>query len=254
MPNIIFRCKPLMGAQNNMASKKSLDYNRIEEVFGVRLREPEAARMEKIVEEFSKGFYFLRSFGLAASFFGSTLAKAEDRMYKETTKLASMLAKAGFAIITGGGPGIMEAANKGAVEAGGRSAGINIQLLHKQRANKYVKESAAFSYLFIRKVMLAFASEVYIFLPGGFGTLDELFELTALIQTKKIAPIPIILVGREYWLPLLVWIEQELYQKRGAIAKEDMKIYCLVDDAQGAFEYIQQTVFHKKRNIRQKST
>ena len=215
-----------------MAKETNLKHKRIGEVFGVR--------MNKIVEEFSRGFYFLRDFGLAASFFGSTRSNPQDKMYREAEKLASLLAKAGFAIITGGGPGIMEAANKGACEAGGRSAGINIQLLRKQSTNKYVKESAAFSYFFIRKVMLAFASEVYIFFPGGFGTLDELFELTTLIQTKKIAPIPVILVGKEYWTPLLAWIEQELYMKRGAIAKEDMKIHCLVDDAQGAFEYIQQ--------------
>ena len=231
-----------MSQRSSEAREKqaNLTHSRIEEVFGVRLRELEAKRLDKIVEEFSRGFYFLRDFGLAATIFGSTRVKTEDRMYQEATKLASMLVKEGFAIVTGGGPGIMEAANKGACEAGGRSAGINIQLLRKQSTNKYVKESAAFSYFFIRKVMLAFASEVYIFFPGGFGTLDELFELTTLIQTKKIAPIPIILVGKEYWTPLLAWIEQELYKKRGAIEKEDMKIHCLVDDAQGAFEYIQQ--------------
>jgi len=172
-------------------------------------------------------------------------------MYQEACKLGSLLAKAGFAIITGGGPGIMEAANKGALEAGGRSAGINIQLINKQSTNKYVKESVAFSYFFIRKVMLAFASEVYIFFPGGFGTLDELFELTTLIQTKKIRPIPIILVDKEYWIPLLTWIEQELYRKRGAIAKEDMKIHCLVDNAQEAFDYIEQILSHKKFSQRQ---
>ena len=241
-----------------MGKEKNLTHSRIEEVFpapkgrglafggGVRLRELEVKRLDKIVEEFSRGFYFLRDFDLAATVFGSTRAKPEDRMYQEATKLASLLAKEGFAIITGGGPGIMEAANKGACEAKGRSAGINIQLLHKQSTNKYVKESAAFSYFFIRKVMLSFASEVYIFFPGVFGTLDELFELTTLIQTKKIAPIPIILVGKEYWTPLLHWIEEELYRKRGAIAKEDMKIYCLVDDAQGAFEYTQQMVIRRR--------
>lgn len=234
-----------MSARNSMEREKNLTHSRIEEIFGVRLRELEAKRLDKIVEEFSRGFYFLRDFGLAATVFGSTRAKPEDRMYQEATKLTSLLAKEGFAIITGGGPGIMEAANRGACEAKGRSAGINIQLLRKQSTNKYVKESVAFSYFFIRKVMLAFASEVYIFFPGGFGTLDELFELTTLIQTKKIAPVPIILVGKEYWLPLLAWIEQELYQKRGAIAKEDMKIYCLVDDAQGAFEYTQKMVVRR---------
>ena len=216
---------------------------RIEEVLKLHPQEDiEPERMTKIVEEFARGFYFLKNYGLTATFFGSARVTAQTPSYKEAYSLAFQLSKEGFDIITGGGPGIMEAANKGAYEAGGRSAGLNIQLQEEQRTNKYVKESEAFYYFFIRKVMLAFASEVYIFFPGGFGTLDELFELITLVQTKKIEPIPIILVGREYWQPLLKWIESELYEKRGAIKKSDMKVYHLVDDADDALTRIRKMV------------
>lgn len=216
---------------------------RIEEVLKLHPQEDiEPERMTKIVEEFARGFYFLKNYGLTATFFGSARVTAQAPSYKEAYSLAFQLSKEGFDIITGGGPGIMEAANKGAYEAGGRSAGLNIQLQEEQRTNKYVKESEAFYYFFIRKVMLAFASEVYIFFPGGFGTLDELFELITLVQTKKIEPIPIILVGREYWQPLLKWIESELYEKRGAIKKSDMKVYHLVDDADDALTRIRKMV------------
>ena len=216
---------------------------RIEEVLKLHPKEEiEPERMTKIVEEFARGFYFLKNYGLTATFFGSARVTAQAPSYKEAYSLAFQLSKEGFDIITGGGPGIMEAANKGAYEAGGRSAGLNIQLQEEQRTNKYVKESEAFYYFFIRKVMLAFASEVYIFFPGGFGTLDELFELITLVQTKKIEPIPIILVGREYWQPLLKWIESELYEKRGAIKKSDMKVYHLADDADDALTRIRKMV------------
>lgn len=221
---------------------------RIEEVLQLVPEGIERERMNKIVEEFQRGFHFLRDFELAASFFGSSRAKAEDQDYKEAVKLASLLAKDCFAIITGGGPGIMEAANKGALEGGGRSAGINIQLPDEQQTNRYVKESVAFYYFFIRKVMLAFASEVYIFFPGGFGTLDEMFELVTLVQTKKIKPIPIILIDKAYWTPLLAWIENELYATRGAIGKQDMTIYHLVDDAEEAFALISRMVVHTRQN------
>lgn len=215
---------------------------RIEEVLQAVPEGVEPERMQKIVEEFQRGFHFLRDFGLAASFFGSSRAKPRDRMYAEAATLAFLLAKEGFAIITGGGPGIMEAANKGAVEAQGRSAGINIQLPREQRTNPYVRESVGFSYFFIRKVMLAFASDVYIFFPGGFGTLDELFELLTLVQTKKVQPIPIVLVDKTYWAPLLSWFEHNLFKKRGAVSKQDLNIYHVTDNAQEAFQLIENMV------------
>jgi len=211
---------------------------RIEEVLKHHPEDIEPERMSKIVEEFAKGFHFLEDYKLTATIFGSARSSPQSTMYEEAYKLAYQLSKKGFDIITGGGPGIMEAANKGALEAGGRSAGINIQLDNEQQVNKYVNESIAFYYFFIRKVMLAYASEVYIFFPGGFGTLDEMFEMSTLVQTKKIEPIPIILVGKEYWEPLLSWIREELYEKNKAIDKEDMSIHRVVDNADEALKLI----------------
>ena len=199
-------------------------------------------RLTRITQEFATGFHFLKNYGKSATFFGSARCVARDKHYEEARSLAFLLSKDDFAVITGGGPGIMEAANRGAAEAGGQSAGINIQLDHAQNVNPYVKRSVSFHYFFVRKVMLAFASEVYIFFAGGFGTLDEFFEMITLVQTKKIDPIPIILVGHEYWSPLLKWIEKDVYRKRKNIDKEDMKIYHLVKDASEAARIIKKLV------------
>ncbi len=205
-------------------------------------RDRDSGRLQKILEEFSQGFHFLRKYDLAASVFGSSRASRQSDSYQEAYQLAFTLSKAGFAIITGGGPGVMEAANKGAFDAGGQSAGLNIRLPQEQRTNSYVKDSVSFRYFFTRKVMLSLASEVYIFFPGGFGTLDEFFEMVMLIQTGKKRLIPVILVNREYWRPLLDWIAETVYQKNRAISEEDMAIYQLVDNAQEAFELIQRLV------------
>ena len=199
-------------------------------------------RFTGITQGFAQGFHFPKEYGKSANFFGAAKCVAGSKHYEEAKKLASLLSKDDFAVITGGGPGIMEAANKGASEAGGQSAGINIQLDHTQNVNPYVKKSISFNYFFARKVMLAFASEVYIFFAGGFGTLDEFFEMVTLVQTRKIDPIPIILVGKEYWTPLMKWIEKDLYEKRGNIDKEDMKIYRLVKDAKEARKVIKKLV------------
>lgn len=199
-------------------------------------------RIFKIIAEFVSGFEFLSKYDKTATFFGSARCDIKEDYYDGAVSLASMLSKDGFAVITGGGPGIMEAANKGATEAGGQSAGLNIILESGQRTNKYVKESESFHYFFTRKVMLSFASEVYIFFPGGFGTLDEFFEMITLVQTKKIQPIPIILVGRDYWAPILQWIENDVYGKYKAIDKEDMDIYHLTDSAEEAFDLIKKLV------------
>ena len=197
-------------------------------------------RVLKITAEFVQGFDFLKKVGLAATFFGSARFGFKDSIYQEATKLAHQLSKAGFAIITGGGPGIMEAANKGAHEAGGASIGLNIQLPREQRINRYVKESRAFEYFFSRKVMLSFASEVYIYFPGGFGTVDEFYEIITLIQTKKIKPIPVILVNKEFWTPLVEWMKKKMFEENHAIRKQDMDIYHLVDNADDALVAIKQ--------------
>jgi len=191
-------------------------------------------RLKRIEDEFRLGFEFLLNFDKAISIFGSARVKSSHKYYKEALKLGQILAEDGFTVITGGGPGIMEAANKGAHDAGGRSVGLNIMLDDEQRVNAYVNEAKAFHYFFSRKVMLAFASQVYFFFPGGFGTLDEFFEMITLIQTRKIKPIPIILVGKEYWGPLLKWIDKELYKEHKTISRSDRNIYTLVDNAQEA--------------------
>ena len=199
-------------------------------------------RIFKIMGEFVSGYEFLNNYDLAVSIFGSARRGFKDEIYKEAQQLGYKLAKLGFAVITGGGPGIMEAANRGAHKAGGRSVGINIQLPAEQQVNPYVRETIGFNYFFVRKLMLSFASEVYIFFPGGFGTLDELFELLTLIQTKKSKRIPIILVNKEYWTPLLNWINNQVFKKNNAIDKEDMDIYSLVDTADEAFLLIKKLI------------
>ncbi|MEK7510418.1 MAG: TIGR00730 family Rossman fold protein [Patescibacteria group bacterium] len=224
--------------------KKEIKFKepRIEELVAAHPDGVQRERLTRIMKELIAGFRFLRNYGLSATFFGSSRVGPRNPSYQEAYKLAYQLSKQGFAVITGGGPGIMEAANKGAYDAGGQSAGLNIMLPKGQRINKYVKESEAFDYFFIRKMMLAFASEVYIFFPGGFGTLDEFFEIITLVQTKKMKPIPILLVGKSYWQPLVHWIEEELCQKRRTIDKEDMKIYHLAASAKEAFLMIQKMV------------
>ena len=202
-------------------------------------------RILKIMGEFVSGFEFLRRYGLAATFFGSARTTLPKEYYEDASKLAAGLVKMGFAIITGGGPGIMEAANKGAYESNGQSVGINIQLPTEQRVNPYVKESSAFHYFFTRKVMLSYASEIYIYYPGGFGTLDELFEMLTLVQTGKIGPMPIILVRKDFWQPLLNWIDSHLVEKFNTINPEDTNIFHVVDTAEEALILIEDLI---KRN------
>jgi uncharacterized protein (TIGR00730 family) len=202
-------------------------------------------RIFRIIAEFVSAFELMRKYGLAATIYGSARDSSCGVMCEEASKLAGLLAQDGFAIVTGGGSGIMAAANKGAREVGGQSIGLNIRLPHEQNLNSHTTDSETFHFFFTRKVALAFASEVYIFFPGGFGTLDEFFEMTTLVQTKKIDPIPIVLVGRDFWLPLLDWIRFSLHARYGTINEEDMEIYYLVDNAEEAHEYIKSRVLHR---------
>lgn len=199
-------------------------------------------RMFRIMGEFVSGFELLRRYGLAATIFGSARCGAGDDLYKAAEELGARLARSGYTIITGGGPGIMEAANVGAFKAGGKSVGLNIDLPMEQRLNPYVTESGKFHFFFTRKVMLAFASEVYVFFPGGFGTLDELFEIITLVQTKKISPIPVILYGRKFWSPLIAWIDEYLLKQYGTISSGDRDIYRVVDSVDEAYAYIEKNV------------
>lgn len=195
-------------------------------------------RTFRIMSEFVSGFDILRKYSTAATFFGSTRLTPQDADYKAAELLASMLAKKGFAIITGGGPGIMEAANVGSFKVGGKSVGLNIQLPMEQKLNPYVTESETFHFFFSRKVMLSFASEVYIYFPGGFGTLDELLEILTLIQTKKIAKIPVVLYDKKFWKPFIDFMENGLLKEYKTIAKEDLDLFHVVDTVDEAYDYI----------------
>ncbi len=216
----------------------------LEKIRRGKVRKVSPKTLANINNEFAKGFNFLKKYKKAVSVMGSARGGMDPKVYEEAKKLAFKLSKAGFTIMTGGGPGIMEAANKGAFEAGGKSVGINIKLPFEQRTNQYVKESADFSFFFTRKVMLEYASQIYVFFPGGFGTMDELFEMITLIQTKKIRRVPIVLIGQEFWGPLLDWLWETVYQKNHAIEEKDMALYHLADTADEAYEYIKKLPEH----------
>lgn len=205
-------------------------------------RQIESWRIFKILSEFVEGFDIIGRYGLAVTFFGSNRLTPDHETYTQAYELAGRLAKRGFAVITGGSAGVMQASNKGAYDAGGASVGLNINLPTKQLYNAYLTEKFGFDHFFIRKVMLTYASEAYVYFPGGFGTLDEFFEIVTLVQTDKIRKVPIVLFGKDYWTPLLAFIHTSLYEERGAINKEDMDLYKLVDTVDEAFEYITSNV------------
>ncbi len=205
-------------------------------------REIEPWRVFKIMSEFVEGFDLLKKYALAVSVFGSTRMKLDPRYYADASALSGKLAKRGFAIITGGSAGIMEAANKGAYEAGGASVGLNIRLEDHQAPNDYLTDEHTFDHFFVRKVMLTFASEAYVYFPGGFGTLDEFFEILTLVQTKKIRRIPIVLYGKEYWDPFIEHFQKELLERHGAVDDGDMQLFKVVDTVDEAYEYITTTV------------
>lgn len=196
-------------------------------------------RIFRIMAEFVDGFNFITKFPKSVTFFGSARLDAKDEHYRGAQKLARLLAKAGYAIISGGGPGIMEASNKGAIEGQGESVGLNIQMPFEQRMNPYVKKSIAFNYFFTRKVMLAFSANAYVFFPGGYGTLDEMFEIITLRQTHKVNPrIPIVLVGNDFWGPLCDWLRDNAVRKHHTIDESELKLWTLVDTPDEAFAVI----------------
>jgi uncharacterized protein (TIGR00730 family) len=200
----------------------------------------ESWRVFRIMAEFVEGFEELQPLGKAITIFGSARTKPSDPMYLAAEQTARLLSKAGFAIITGGGPGIMEAANKGAFEAGGPSVGLNISLPQEQFANKYQTIGLDFHYFYARKVMFVKYARAFICFPGGYGTLDEFFETITLIQTLKIAPMPVILYGSEYWAGLLEWIRTRLRSE--FIDAEDMDIFRLADTPAEAVRLVKQSV------------
>lgn len=188
----------------------------------------ESWRLFKIMGEFVDGVESLHDLGPAVSIFGSARTKPDDPTYKKTEEIAAKFVEAGFAVITGGGGGIMEAANKGAAEAKGKSVGLNIHLPFEQKPNPFANIDIEFKYFFIRKVMFIKYAAAYIVMPGGFGTMDELFEVMTLVQTQRIRPFPIILVGSEYWEGLINWIKSQLLSQH-LISKNDLDIIQVLD-------------------------
>lgn len=199
-------------------------------------------RLFKIMSEFVDGFDSLASVGRpAVSIFGSARLTEEDPFYQMAVEIGERLGEAGYAIMTGGGPGIMEAGNKGASEAGAPSIGLNIHLPFEQEPNKFANIPLDFRYFFVRKVMLIKYAMAFICMPGGFGTMDELFEAITLIQTRRIKSFPIVLVGSSYWAGLVEWMNGSLLES-GSIAEDDLHIFQVMDSADEIVKYIRRTV------------
>lgn len=186
-------------------------------------------RLFKILAEFVDGFESLADLYPAVSIFGSARVRPGDEIYERTVTIARKLAQSGFHVITGGGPGIMEAGNKGAKEGGAKSVGLNIELPLEQEPNPFATTRLFFQYFFVRKVMFVKYAQAYIGMPGGFGTLDEIFEALTLIQTKRIKPFPVILVGRDHWSGIMDWIRNVLLSGK-YISREDLDLVTVLDD------------------------
>ena len=201
-------------------------------------------RVHLIAEEFTNGFNFLRNYPKSVTVFGGNHFKEGDLEYIKARSLGSRIVKdLNYSVFTGGGPGVMEAANRGAFEAGGKSIGLTIELENHQAKNPYLIRNLGFHYFFSRKVCLSFSAEAYIFFPGGFGTLDEFFEIITLIQTRKIESVPIILVGCHFWNTLKDLMKKEMLDK-GAIDKEDLGLFTITDDEDEVIEIIKKAPVH----------
>jgi hypothetical protein len=198
-------------------------------------------RMFHILAEFVEGFEALAECHPSVTIFGSSRAQPEDEVYQKAERIGTLLAENGFGVITGGGPGVMEAANKGAALAGGKSIGLNIQIPLEQEPNPYANIKLNFRYFFVRKVMFVKYAVAYIILPGGFGTMDELFEALTLIQTQRIRPFPVILVGSQYWKGLLEWVKETVL-KEGKISLPDFEILQVIDEPSEILRAIKKTV------------
>jgi uncharacterized protein (TIGR00730 family) len=188
--------------------------------------------MFKVIAEFVDGFEKLNNLGPCVSIFGSARTKPEDKYYKLATEVAARITEEGFGVITGGGPGIMEAANKGAYQQGGLSVGLNIDLPFEQHHNPYIDadKNLDHRYFFVRKVMFVKYAQAFVVMPGGFGTMDELFEVLTLIQTKKITRVPVILMGSEFWGGMKDWIRQVMLEQFGTVGEKDLDLIPVTDD------------------------
>ena len=203
----------------------------------------------KIMAEFVEGFEKMSKIGPCVSIFGSARTKPESKYFKIAIEISSQLATLGYGIITGGGPGIMEAANQGAQSAGGKSVGLNIDLPFEQNHNPYIdsEHNLEFDYFFVRKVIFVKYSQAFVIMPGGLGTLDEMFEAMTLVQTKKINKRPIVLVGSSYWQGLIDWITKSVLEEENNISPDDLKLIQIVDTAEEAVKYIDE--FYKSHQL-----
>lgn len=208
------------------------------------LRETARKRVDLIDKEFKSAFAFLEKYPLSVTIYGGTHVRDDSKYYNMAKSLGDRIVKdLGYAVLTGGGPGIMEGANRGAFEAGGNSLGLEVELEPKQESNPYQTDTINFHYFFSRKTALAFSAEAYVFLPGGFGTLDEFFEILTLVQTGKIVKVPIILYGAEYWTKLEKFIKEEILS-RGMILESDLSLFMITDDEDEVVEIIRKAPVH----------
>jgi len=193
----------------------------------------------KIMAEFVNGYESMAKIGPCISVFGSARTQPQNKYYQKAVNVSKMLGERGYGVITGGGPGIMEAGNKGAQEGGGKSVGLNIDLPFEQSGNQYIdaESNLKFDYFFVRKVVFVKYSQGFVVLPGGFGTLDEMFEALTLIQTKKINKKPVVLIGKEYWQGLMDWVKNTMLAE-GNISEGDLDLFRIVDTEEEAIEYI----------------
>lgn len=199
-------------------------------------------RIFRIMAEFVDGYDFLSKLTADITVFGSARTKPGSKYYELAVDLCKKMAKAGFSVVTGGGPGIMEAANKGAYEGGGESIGLNIQLPFEQRINDYVHHGMGFHFFFTRKVMLTSPSQAFIAFPGGYGTIDEIFEVLTLIQTRKMQPVPVILVGADFWGSLEKFIKKQMLEENQTINEKDLDLFTIVDSAEEAMDILKKRV------------
>ncbi len=201
-------------------------------------------KMSVADKEFVRGYELIKKYPRSVSVLGSARTKPHHPYYKKAEKLGRLIAtELNYAVVTGGGPGIMEAANKGAFEANGESIGFGIKLPAEQQLNPYLTEAVEFEYFFSRKTLLFFSAETYVYYPGGFGTMDELFEILTLIQTGKIPKVPVVLVGKDFWQPLLKTIEKELLEDEHNIDRADTQLYKVVEEEEEIIEIIKNAPF-----------
>lgn len=224
--------------QNNLKRIDAQPGRRPEKQYIIDVLAGESWRLFRIMGEFVQGFEEMAGVDKAVTIFGSARLKDGHPYFEQAEALGRDFAEKGYTVLTGGGPGIMEAGNKGAFEAGGESIGLNIALPHEQAPNPYQTNSIDFRYFFVRKVMLVKYSSAFVVFPGGFGTIDELFEALTLIQTKKILPFPVYLVGVEFWQGLVQWLQSTL-RRVGTISEEDLYLFKVVDSVEDIPERIE---------------